>query len=77
MSMSSHLLKRAIALWKSGEKTQARKIVETILYNDRENERAWVSYIFTRETNGEKIAALESFLDIFPAMQSPGRRLLA
>jgi hypothetical protein len=35
MSMSAHLLKRAVELWKSGQRIQARKIFETIVYNAR------------------------------------------
>src|SRR5690242_3414299 len=66
MSMSSHLLRRATRLWKNGQKVQAHKIFETIIYNDRGNEAAWVWYIYTLETNQEKIAALENFLTIFP-----------
>lgn len=66
MSMSSRLLKRAIGLWKSGQPVQARIIFEAIIYNDRQNEAAWIWYIYTLETNREKIAALENFLNIFP-----------
>ena len=66
MSISSHLLERAIRLWKSGEKQQARQILQAIIYNDRHNEAAWIWYVYSRETNTEKTAALESFLEIFP-----------
>lgn len=66
MSMSSHLLERAIALWKIGQKAAAHKIFEGIIYNDRQNEAAWIWYVYTLETNREKIAALETFLSIFP-----------
>ena len=66
MSMSSHLQGRAIALLKSGQREDAQAIFETILSKDNCNEAAWVWYIDTMETNGEKIAALETFLNIFP-----------
>ncbi len=66
MSMSSHLVKRAIVLWKSGKRVEARKIFEASIYNDRQNEDAWIWYIYSLETNKEKIAALETFLSIFP-----------
>ena len=75
MSMSSHLLERAIKLWKSGQKKQAHKIFETIVFNDRHNEAAWVWYIYTLETNPEKIAALENFLTIFP-QHTTGKKAL-
>ena len=76
MSMSSHLLGRATKLWKIGQKTQAHKIFEAIIYNDRCNESAWVWYIYTLETDKEKIAALENFLTIFP-QHATGRKALA
>lgn len=76
MPMSSHLLKSAIGLWQRGHKEQARKILEAVIYNDRQNESAWIWYIYTQETNKEKIAALENFLTIFPD-HSVGRKALA
>jgi len=74
--MSSHLLERARGLLKSGQKIEARKIFETVIYNDRCNETAWVWYIYTLESNKEKIAALEDFLTIFP-QHATGRQALA
>jgi hypothetical protein len=41
MSMSSHLLKRAVVMEKRQE-DRARKIFETIVHNDRQNESAWI-----------------------------------
>jgi FtsZ-binding cell division protein ZapB len=76
MSMSSHLLKRAVELWKSGQKLQARKVFETIVHNDRQNESAWIWYIYSLETEAEKIASLETFLSIFP-QHALGRKALA
>jgi hypothetical protein len=64
--MSSHLLERAVRLWKSGQIIPARQILTAIIYNDRRNEAAWTWYIYTLDTNQEKIAALETFLNIFP-----------
>jgi hypothetical protein len=75
MSMSSHLLKRAVKLWKSDQKIQARKIFETIVYNDRQNESAWIWYIYSLETEAEKIASLEAFLSIFPQHAIGGKAL--
>ena len=66
MLVTSNLLRRGVALWKNGEKNQAREIFKTIVYNDRNNESAWFWYIYTLESNLEKISALESFLNIFP-----------
>lgn len=66
MSMSSHLLQRGTALWKSGRKDEARKIFETIIHNDSRNETAWVWHIYSLETDPQKIAALKNFLVIFP-----------
>lgn len=66
MSMSSHLLERGISFWKNGQKEQARKIFNTIIYNDRQDDTAWIWYIYSLNTNKEKIAALETFLTIFP-----------
>jgi hypothetical protein len=77
MSMSSHLTKRGIALWKSGKKTEARKIFETIIHNDKANETAWVWYIYALETNAEKIAALTNFLTIFPQHTTARRALVS
>ncbi|HET9587761.1 MAG TPA: hypothetical protein VFO91_03135 [Anaerolineales bacterium] len=76
MTMSSHLLRRAIALWNSGQKAQARRILEAIVYNDRGNESAWIWYIYSLESNQEKIAALERFLSNFPH-HTTGRKALA
>jgi hypothetical protein len=74
--MSSHLLERATALWKSGQKLQAHKLFEAIIYNDRCNEAAWIWYIYTLETQAEKISALENFLVIFP-QHTTGKKALA
>lgn len=76
MSMSSHLLKRAIGLWESGQKSQSHRLLETIIYNDRCNEAAWVWYIYTSENDKEKVAALENFLTIFP-QHAMARKALA
>jgi len=76
MPASLHLLERAISFWKNGQNSEARKIFETIIYNDRQNENAWLWYIYTAETNREKIAALENFLKIFPE-NSVGKKVLA
>jgi tetratricopeptide (TPR) repeat protein len=66
MPMSSHLLQRGTALWKNGRKDEARKIFETVIHNDSRNETAWVWYIYSLESDNEKIAALKDFLAIFP-----------
>lgn len=76
MSMSSHLLKRAVQLWNSQQKEQARKIFVTIVRNDRQNEAAWIWYIYSLESDSERIAGLETFLSIFPN-HAVGRRALA
>lgn len=76
MSMSSHLLERGARLWKSGQQAQAHKIFETIIYNDRRNEAAWLWFIYTLSTNPEKIAALENFLTIFPGHPTGTKALL-
>jgi len=73
--MSSHLVERGIALWKSGKRVEARKVFEAGIYNDRQNETAWIWYIYALETNREKIAALETFLSIFPQHAS-GKKAL-
>jgi hypothetical protein len=75
MPMSSSLLKRGISRWKSGEEDEARKIFETIVHNDRQNEAAWLWYSYTRETNPEKIAALEGYLAIFPQNETARKAL--
>jgi len=64
--MSSHLLERAISFWKSGQKEQARKIFEALVHNDKYNDAAWIWYIYSLNTDREKIAALGTFLGIFP-----------
>lgn len=76
MSMPSHLLERGISFWKNGQKKQARKIFEAIIYNDRQNDIAWIWYVYSLDTNKEKIAALENFLNIFPN-HSVGKKALA
>lgn len=75
MSMSSHLLQRGIAFWKSGDKKQARTIFKTIIYNDDGNESAWFWYVYALETNKEKIAALETFLASAPGNEMATKAL--
>ena len=76
MSASSHLLERAISFQKKGRILEARKILAAIIYNDRRNENAWLWYIYTAETDQEKIVVLENFLQIFPE-HSAGKKALA
>jgi len=64
--MSSHLLERGISFWENGQKEQARSVFNAIIYNNRQNDTAWIWYIYSLDTNREKIAALETFLSMFP-----------
>ncbi len=64
--MPIYEIEHGIALWKKGQKTEARLVFNTIIKNDRRNENAWVWYIYSLETVGEKIAVLENFLRMFP-----------
>jgi hypothetical protein len=64
--MTSHLLQRGMALWKQGKQEEARTIFQAVIRNDRANESAWLWHIYSLETGGEKIAALEEFLKIAP-----------
>ncbi|MGE5374983.1 MAG: hypothetical protein ACM3XO_07980, partial [Bacteroidota bacterium] len=73
--MSSSLLKRGITLWQSGQKNEARKIFETIVHNDWQNEAAWIWLIYTRATNPEKITALDQYLVIFPQNETARKAL--
>jgi hypothetical protein len=66
MSMSYDLLQLGIALSQSGRKQEANEIFGTLIHNDRFNETAWIWFIFTLETDPEKIAGLEEFLTVFP-----------
>ncbi len=75
MSMSDHLLKRAISFWKKGKKEEARKIFQAIIYNDEQNDLAWIWYAYSLKTNNEKRTVLEEFLKIFPD-HSVGKRAL-
>jgi hypothetical protein len=64
--MLTYEMEHGIALWKKGQKTEARLVFNTIIKNDRQNEKAWIWYIYCLETAGEKIAVLENFLRMFP-----------
>ena len=64
--MPIYEIEHGIALWKKGQKTEARLVFNTIIKNDRRNENAWIWYIYSLETVGEKIAVLENFLRMFP-----------
>jgi len=66
MSMSSHFTRTRNSIIEKWPKGGCTSYFETILSKDNCNEAAWVWYIDTMETNGEKIAALETFLNIFP-----------
>jgi hypothetical protein len=76
MSMSYDLLQLGIALSQSGRKQEANEIFGTLIHNDRFNETAWIWFIFTLETDPEKIAGLEEFLTVFPIRPRQEKRLL-
>ncbi|MBI5944128.1 MAG: hypothetical protein HY864_07150 [Chloroflexi bacterium] len=66
MSLSEQRMEHGIALWKKDQRAEARKIFDSIVKSDMRNEAAWVWYIYSLETNTEKIEALKIFLSLFP-----------
>jgi hypothetical protein len=73
--MSDDLLQLGIALSQSGRRLEANELFKTLIHTDRFNESAWIWYIFTLETDPEKIAGLQEFLTIFPDHITAGKAL--
>lgn len=59
-------VERGIQLWKQGLKSEALDVFKACILEDARNQSAWIWYVYTLENKQEKIAALESFLRIFP-----------
>jgi ribosomal protein L40E len=64
--LSENDLRQAILLIKSGNKTEAQKILKSILETDLSNIHAWVWYVETLPTINQKIRALELCLKYNP-----------
>ncbi len=73
MPMDSRLLQRGVTLWKSGARESARAVFKAVIRNQPGDENAWFWYIYSLESDAEKITALEAFLDIQPANQKARR----
>lgn len=70
------LLNQAIVALKTGDKTEARRLLGNALALDSENETAWLWLSGAVETREERIACLENVLSIDPDNE-PARRGLA
>jgi hypothetical protein len=66
MSKSSSKLAEGIELWKKGQTDESGKVFEAIIREGSQDETAWFWYSYTRETNQEKISALNRCLILFP-----------
>ncbi len=75
MPMSSHLLERGIALSKSGQKAQARRIFHVLVQNDQCNQSAWNWYLDSLDTDQDKLAALETYVTVFPEQRTARKAL--
>lgn len=64
--MEKELLSQAIKLIKSGRKAEAKKTLETFLTSDKHNITGWLWYAETRNTDEQKIKALELGLRLNP-----------
>lgn len=59
-------LDQAIAALKAGRKTEARRLLESILATDRHNEQAWLWMSGVVDTDAERIICLENVLTLNP-----------
>jgi hypothetical protein len=77
MLRSSSKLEEGIALWRNGKTNEASGIFEAIIREGSHDETAWFWYSYTRDTNQEKISALNRCLILFPNNETPRKALAA
>jgi hypothetical protein len=75
--MSEDSLNRAIALSRSGNKSEARELLKEILRVNPQNETAWLWFADTFADNRNRIAALEECLKFNPNCQTAQKGLEA
>lgn len=75
--MSDDNLNRAIALSRSGKKSEARELLKEILRANPQNETAWLWFADTFSDIRNRIAALEECLKFNPNCQAAQRGLAA
>jgi hypothetical protein len=77
MSMSANLLRRAIELYRAGNKDEANRLLKTVVRQEPTNQIAWNWYIETLDDPSQRIAALEEYLLINPDSRQAAKTLAA
>jgi hypothetical protein len=75
--MSANLLRRAIELYREGQKEEANRLLKAVVRQEPENQIAWNWYIETINDPQERIHALEEYLLINPDSRQALRTLSA
>ena len=73
--MTDQMMRQAIDAYKSGQKAEARRLLEQILERDASNEAAWLWLSATAQTVEERRACLERVLELNPANERARRGL--
>lgn len=77
MTIASELVARAVELSRAGRKAEARSLLQEALVREPTNERAWLWYVDTYPSAGERIQALRDMLTFFPGHPTALRALAA